>query len=405
MNRSIIHLRVHGFPAALEQLRDSSLRGRPLVVAARHTPRALVFSASPEAEREGVRPGVPLTTALKRCRRLAVLPPDPALYEKAGREIVTVLNDWSPLVESCGWGRFFMDMSGSSRLFGSAQDCAFRMRRRVEERLPLGSTLGIGANKLVSGVAAVVIRSHGDLYSVPAGSEASFLAPLRARLLPALRDRRDRERMRELNIGLIEQLAALSLPQLAVVFRRRAPLVRRQSLGIDDTPVRTPSAKPFLLEETTLAEDSNDDSLVLGELFLLLERACRRMRRQGVLPRTVWLHLRYADGLDVTRRSFFSLPTLVEGRIFQELELVYRAATQRRQRIRYLSLTFTDLIPPSSQLILLERRERNEREERLVLALDGIRDRFGHETIRWGRTFPAREISSRRAALPSGSGT
>jgi len=385
MNRTVLHMRIDGFPVAVERLRDSSLRGRPVVVCPRHSPRSLVFSASAEARREGVWEGQPLTLALKRCRRLVVLPPDEKLYARAGAAIVKVLSDYSPLVEPGRWGRFYVDMSGMERLFGSLQDAAFRMRREVAEQLRLPGTLGLGANKLVSGAAARVIQSHGDLYTVPQGSEASFMAPLRVQRLPAINNRKDRELLRELNLHHVHEVADLSLMQLAAVFGKRAAVLHRQALGIDDRPVQAPSSKPFVLEEETLAEDSNDDALLLGLIHLMMERACRRMRQQGLLPRTVWMHIRHADGVDVTRRMKLPQPTVTDRLLFPSIQGLYLKCSARRHRVRYLSLTFTDLILPTQQMMLFDLPSENPKEEALVTALDRIRQQYGMMAVGWGR--------------------
>jgi DNA polymerase-4 len=385
MKRDIVHMRIPGFPVAVERLRDSALRGRPVAVCARHSPRSLIFSASPEARGEGVYEGLPLTKALRRCKRLTILPPDEGLYREAADTISTVLSDHSPVVEAGRWGRFYVDMTGSGRLFGHVEDSAFRIRRGVQETLGLASTMGIGSNKLVSGVAARVVESHGDLYTVPSGSEASFLAPLRVSLLPALREKKDRTLLSELNIRLIRQLAAISLMQLGAVFGRRSILLHRQALGIDETPVRPPASKPFVLEETTLDEDTNDDGVLLGTLYAMTERACRRMRSKAILPGTLWLHLRYTDGMDLTRRMKMQHPVITEPLLFPDIEALFLKTCFRRQRIRYMSLTFTDLRLPSAQMRLFDPVREPAKEERLSLAMDNIREKYGEGAVQVGR--------------------
>lgn len=387
MNRNILHLRVDGFPIAVERLRDSSLKGRPVVICSRHSPRSLISSASIEARQEGVFEGMALPRALCRCRRLVVLSPDVGLYRKAAKEISGVLEAFSPLVESSHWGRFYVDMSGTRRLFGEMQNSAFRIRRGVRDSSGLISTLGIGSNKLVSGVAAKVVESHGDLYTVPPGSEASFLAPLRVRFLPAVREKKDRNLLEEFNVRLVRQLAAFSVMQLASVFGKRGVILHRQALGIDDRPVLPPASQPFILEEETLAEDTNDDAVLLAILYGMMERACRRMRAKGMLPRTVWLHLRHTDGVDVTRRLKLQTPVNTDRILFPHLESLYMKVSERRQRIRYLSLTFTDLILPTAQMVLFAAPSNHPKEEALVTALDTIRSRFGETSVQWARVM------------------
>lgn len=385
MNRHIVHFRIDHFPVAVERLRDPSLCRRPVVVCARHSPRSLIFSASPEARMEGVFERMPLTQALRRCRRLVILPPDEARYQQAADRICRILGAYSPLVEPGHWGRFFVDMTGMTRLFGGVQDTASRMRLGIKEDICLSGTVGIGANKLVSGVAARVVASCGDLYSVPGGSEASFLAPLRIRMLPAVRYRTEQELLAEFNIHRIQQLAGLSPGQLAAVFGRFGMVLHRQSLGIDETPVRPPPAKPFVLAEQTLTDDTNDDGVLLGVLYDLTEKAARRMRGQGVSPGTVWLHIRYSDGMDITRRGRVSLPVCLDPLLFQILKPLFFKANRRRQRVRYMGLTFTDLAVRTDQLALFEMPGPWQTQKALITALDTIRGKYGEGAVRFGR--------------------
>lgn len=387
MIRNILHLRIDALPVAVERLRDFSLRKHPVVVCPRHSPRSLIFSASTEARKEGVFEGLPLTKALQRCRKLVVLPPNETLYRKATESIVRLLGRYSPLVEPGFWGRFYVDMTGTSRLFGKAQDTAFRIRSEVGSAVQLNGTLGVGSNKLVSGVAAKVVAFYGDLCSVPFGSEASFLAPLRVRMLPAVRSRVEQELLGEFNIRMVQQLATLSLPQLVAVFGKLGLLLHRQALGIDERPVRTPETKPFVLEEMTLDKDTNDDHRLLGVLYNMIERACRRMRDKKIFARTVWLHLRYSDDVDATRCLRLVSYTTTDPILYRLLEPIFIKTNERRQRIRYISLTFTDLVAPSPQLSLFDISRPHQKEENLVAALDAVRARYGEKIVAFGRVI------------------
>ncbi len=99
MLRSILHLRIDAFPAAVERIRNPSLRRRPVAVCPRHSPRSVIFSASAEARAEGVYDGLPVTEALKRCPGLVILPPDDPLYRRAAAAVAKVLGRYSPSVE------------------------------------------------------------------------------------------------------------------------------------------------------------------------------------------------------------------------------------------------------------------------------------------------------------------
>ena len=175
--------------------------------------------------------------------------------------------------------------------------------------------------------------------------------------------------------------------QLTSVFGKRGVLLHRQALGIDESPVRPPASKPFVLEEKTLDEDTNDDDVLLGVLFGMMERACRQMRAKGVLPHTIWLHIRYTDGMDMTRSLRLRNPVITDPLLYQKLEPLYLKTNFRRQRVRYMSLTFTDLVRPPAQMALFETPAHFEREEALVSALDKIRTRYSGDVVQWGRVL------------------
>jgi DNA polymerase-4 len=386
MFRNILHLRIDAFPVAVERLRDPLLWGKPVVVCPRHSPRSQVFSASTEARQEGVFEGLPLTKALRRCKRLCVLPPDEKFYREVSGSISSLLGKYSPLVEPGYWGRFYVDLTGTSRIFGDIQDSAFRIRSEIEDSVHLNSTLGIASNKLVSGVAARVVAAYGNLYAVPQGSEAPFLAPLQVRMLPAVKSKVERELLSEFNIRVVQQLAAIPVIQLALVFGKLGPLLHRQALGIDERPVLPPKSKPFILEEVTLAQDTNNDRILLAELYGMMERACRRMRAGGILSRKVWLHIRYSDGVDATRCLRIKNPVTTDSVLFRVLEPFFLKTDERRQRVRYFSITFTDLISPPAQLSLFDTPSPYKKEEALVTALDRVRSKYGKDAVRLGRT-------------------
>ena len=82
MERVILHLNIADFPVAVERLLDRTLRTRALVIA-EPAARAVVYDMSDEAYADGVRKGMVLALARRRCPAALVLPPRPELYRRA----------------------------------------------------------------------------------------------------------------------------------------------------------------------------------------------------------------------------------------------------------------------------------------------------------------------------------
>src|SRR5882672_7813934 len=271
MDRSILCVDVPAFPVAVERVVDPRLRGRPVLVAPEGSARALVVAASDEAVREGVWPGMPVAQAVRRCPGAVLRPTDERLYRRAAAAVLGLLGGFTPVIEPSAPGRAFLDLTGTGRLFGRAPDAAARIRREVADRLRLRATVGVAVNKLVSRVAARVIRPDG-LYGVFPGSEAEFLAPLPVLLLPRAAAATAEVRFDDLGIARVGDLAALSPAEAGLAFGRRADRLRRQALGQDEAPVRPPSLSPGLFEDETLAEPTNAEADLLRVLLGLCER-------------------------------------------------------------------------------------------------------------------------------------
>ena len=228
MNRAIIHLNVADFAVAVERVIDRRLRARPVIVAPPATSRSVVYDMSEEAYRAGVRKGMPLRRAERRCRDAHLLAPNPYRYHLAMRELLRRAGAYSPLVEpGPGDGHLFVDATGTGRLFGPPADVAWRLRRQIRADLGLDPIWSVAANKLVAKVATRIVKPSGE-YIVETGDEADFLAPLSLGLNPGI-ERRDRIRLQEFNLTRVHHAAALSYEQLRNCLLYTSPSPRDRS--------------------------------------------------------------------------------------------------------------------------------------------------------------------------------
>ena len=232
MEREILYLKVPSFPVAVEQLRDASLRGRPVAICTTGPGRALLQAVSPEARREGLYKGMLQQEALRSCPDLRLLPPNPELYLRITRLLFGLLAAYTPLVEPTQPGSLFLDLSGTRRLFGPARDLAWKVRKEIRERVGLEPRLGLAANKLLSCIATKV-TPESSLCDVFPGGERHFLEPLNVTVLPALRTPTSTERVRELNIEKVSHLLPIQLPALQLAFGRNGLALYRQARGLD----------------------------------------------------------------------------------------------------------------------------------------------------------------------------
>jgi DNA polymerase-4 len=150
----VLHVDLDQFIAAVEVLRRPELAGRPVVVGGHGDPtrRGVVATASYAAREYGIRSGMALRTAAKRCPDAVFLPADNPAYEAASAQVMDVLRAFGPtdgaVVEVLGWDEAFVGATTDD-----PEELARRVRDAVHARTRLACSVGIGDNLLRAKIA------------------------------------------------------------------------------------------------------------------------------------------------------------------------------------------------------------------------------------------------------------
>jgi DNA polymerase-4 len=396
MERQIVCFGIPRFAVALARLDDPTLRTRPVAVAFAHTSRAIIHEASPEAEEAGVIPGLQADQARRRCPSLRLVPPNPPRVAQAHHTLMRFMTPIAPVWESFRPGHFYLDLTGTARLFGATCDTTMRLERDVTSELGLQAVAGIGTNKLVAQMASSILTPP-QLCDVRAGSEQDFLSPLPVSTLPGLRDPGGtalHTRLADLNLQTIGDINDVSLEALEAVCGRWGHRLYQWARGIDYLPVLPPEASLSLTHSYLFEPDTIDHDRLIGGLSCLLDSLCHDLRRQRRLCHRLKLTLLYSDQLTVHRSFTLSTPTHWEVDMFPAAQTLFRRCFQRRVRIRSLIIRSNSFCPPPEQLSLFPPHDAGTpqaqpRPHRLTLALDRLHTRFGMKIIQWGRSHMA----------------
>src|SRR5436190_23543413 len=90
--RTILHVDLDAFFAAIEQRDRPELRGKPVIVGGGGpNDRGVVSTASYEARRFGVRSAMPLRTAAAICPQAIFVPVDGRKYGNVSRQVMAIL--------------------------------------------------------------------------------------------------------------------------------------------------------------------------------------------------------------------------------------------------------------------------------------------------------------------------
>jgi len=383
MDRAILYVNPLTFPIAVERVAQRSARlvGRPVAIAPGGTDRAIIWSASPEAALAGVVTGMPIYQALRHCPDLVLLPPRYGLYRRAAQALERILHPYVPIIEPHTLGHAYGDLSGTYKLFGPATDIAARIRREIWGRLGLPVTVGLAANKVVSEVAAHMLKPE-PVVDVRPGYEPAFLAPHPLAALPgATPDLR--EQLARYNVQRIGTLAALTRVQVEGVLGRRGALLHTRANGVDPRPVIPPARRETLKAQALLRVETNDRDLLMAELRRLAEQLGRSLRLRHVTADRMEFVARYADHRDAAGATPLEPATDLDVELTSAARALAIRVLTRRIALTALGLTVVLGTGSDVQLSLFDPVPPAVRRQSLNRAIDGVRRRYGTGSIRY----------------------
>lgn len=379
--RLVVHLDMDSFYVSVERLRDPSLIGKPVAAGGSADGRGVVSSASYEARAFGVRSAMPMAQALRLCPHLIVVSSPFSLYAEYSQQIATILRRFTPLVQMASQDEAYLDLTGTGRLWGPPLVCAGRIRAAIVQETGLPCSLGVATNKVVAKVASALCKPRGLLY-IPEGSEEPSFRPLPVGRLPGIGPR-TRERLGELGLSTLGQLADYGPERLQRLFGSHGEDMARLARGISHAPVEPETDAKSIGAEETFAQDETDPLFLDGILSNLAEKVAWRLRRGGALAATVVLKLRYHDFETHTVSRTVESPIDDEAELLRVARELLHQSWVRTRPVRLLGITGSNLVRGRQQLDLLQSGT-NERLDRLHKAIDSVRERHGYEKLKRG---------------------
>ncbi len=366
----ILHLDADAFYASVEQVENPALRGKAMAVGGLH--RGIIASATYEARARGVYTPMPTQRALKVCPELILVRGEMAKYSDYSRRMFALVEDFTPYIERTSIDEGYFDVGGHRTL--TPREIAVRLKARIREELGLTVSLGIGANKLISQIAAK-LRKPDALVEVPRGEERAFLAPLESRWLPGV-GVKAYERFQALGLRTIDDVANASRDLLRRAAGSSAEHLRASALGLDDRPIVTErdDAKSYSVQDT-FGENIREREPILEILRGMADKLMASVRGDGKAICTVTVKVRYADFSDESHGSTLDAPTDLETDIYPHLPALLRGAWKRREPLRLVSIRFSNITQPTTQteLVLDADARRRAKQHDAARLLDALR--------------------------------
>lgn len=384
---SIAHIDCDAFYASVEKRDNPDLADKPVIIGGGK--RGVVSTACYIARIHGVRSAMPMFKALEACPDAVVIKPNMEKYSQVGRQIRTMMQELTPLVQPISIDEAFLDLSGTERLHHDPPARVLaKFASRVEKEVGVTVSAGLSYCKFLAKVASDLRKPRG--FSVIGEAEAlSFLATRPVTTIWGV-GKAFAATLEADGIRMISQLQKMEEGDLMRRYGSMGQRLFRLSRGIDERDVHINDPAKSVSSETTFFNDISRYDDLVPILRSLSEKVSSRLKKHAIAGQTVVLKMKTADFRIRTRNRKLDDPTQLADRIFRiGLSLMEKEADGTRFRL--LGIGVTDLCdaaradPPDLVDELAGRRAAAE------AAMDKLREKFGKSSVETGYTFGTRK--------------
>ena len=358
MDNVFFHIDMDAFFASVEQLDNVSLRNKPVIVGGIGK-RGVVSTCSYEARAFGIRSAMPVATARKKCPNGIFIPARMKRYIEVSNQIMEILKQFSPEVNVISIDEAYLNMTGTTLIFGEPEEAAKKLKLKIKESLGLTVSVGIACNRMMAKLATDYGKPDG-IYQIKQGKEIEFLDSIKLKELHGI-GKKTLSMLNNSGIYEIKQMRLYSKKILSGIVGSTAladylyKAVRGEDPGVwNDNP-----KSKSIGNEITFEEDIENEDLLKIELLDIAQHLMFRLNSSGYVSRTVSIKIKYFDFLTVTAQVSLSDNIRCSDEIYKTLVSLLEKKLDRSKPVRLIGASLLGLEKReySSQIELFENLE------------------------------------------------
>lgn len=325
MERTIIHLDMDAFFASVEVRDNPKLKGKPLIIGALPHERGVVSTCSYEARKFGVHSAMNIKEAYRRCPHGIYMHGDMRKYQRVSEQIHKIMLQYTDMIEFVALDEGYMDVTGSMRLFGSAEEIGRRLKKEIFDTVGVTCSVGISYSMMGAKLASEEKKPDGF-----------FVIPDRDALTSLIKDRpvdvicgigqKTTERLKSIGISTVSDLLAAP-PAMIEAFGKTGYAMLKLAKGEDDRQVVADSVSKSIGREHTFQTNIDNKDVLKDALLLLSKDVSLRAKNKGLYGRTVTLKLKFCDMHQITRSNTVSATNSSRE--------IYRIACEMLDKLRF----------------------------------------------------------------------
>ena len=384
--RTVMLIDMQSFYASVEKAKMPQYKNKPLAVAGDPARRSgIILAACPLAKAKGVSTAEPLWQSLQKCPDLIIVKPHMQEYIEVSTQIMTIIEEFTDLVEPYSIDELFADVTGTLHLFGNDPvDLARQIQDKILNETGVYARAGISTNKVMSKLCCDMIakKIDGGIFYLKKEELHQHIGDKPIRDMWGIGSRMEKH-LWKMGIRTIRDLANTPLSKLRSKWGVNGEVIWRVANGLDDSPVtiHTHSVQKDIGNGMTLPRDYTDAWEIEVVIQDICTEVCRRARRKGLMGSVVTMSL---SGADFDRPTGFSRqvklpdPTNITVDVCKIAKRIFHQHWDG-QPVRRVGVSLSDLSDAETyQLSLFDDQEQKRAVDKVM---DEIKDRFGDIAI------------------------
>ena len=394
--RTILHMDMDAFYAAVEVRDNPELKGKPLIIGALPNERGVVSTCSYEARTYGVHSGMSIKEAYRLCPDGIYMHGNYQKYHSVSDQVHQILMDYTDQIEFVALDEGYLDITGSLALFGDAVTIGRQIKKRVLETTQLTCSVGIGYNKMTAKMASEEKKPNGFFVIPDEEFFRRLIIDRPIRVLPGIGPK-TADHLKHYHLNTIRDLINWSETSLQKLLGVSGIELYRAARGIDDRPVLhlgDGEAKSYG-KEVTYQHDMTDLIEMESTLRLLARTLSMGLMEDGLWCYTVTLKLKYNNLQLHTRSKTLTNPIHDAAQLFSTARQLLRKTPLTRP-VRLLGISTSSFTNEPVHQITLSDTEKQEKKEKLNQTLLHLYDKFGKNAIQTGGELESHKILKER---------
>lgn len=386
MERVILHCDLNNFYASVECLRHPELKGKPLAVSGNPKTRTgIILAKNTLAKSYGVATGDTIWKARQKCPDLICVCPHHEEYAKYSKFVREIYLQYTDKVEPFGLDECWLDVTHSTKLFGSGKQIADTIRERIKNEIGLTISVGVSFCKMFA-------KLGSDLKKPDATTEITkenfrdVVWPLPASVLMFVGRHRE-QTLKKLNINTCRDLAYADKSVLEHYFGVNGKEIIDIARGLDKTEVAlygdTDAIKSIGNGTTTIHDITTKEDFA-KVTYYLCDSVMSRMRKKALASLTLTLSIKDNELNWVSFSSSFHTPITNTQDMYKKALALYSKNWKSAKPIRAIRISCSNLIgdKDNTQLDMFSDKLQSQRKQDEEKSIDLVRSKYGSNGIK-----------------------